>query len=91
MLEDEYFVNKLKNIWNAKKVQIESTLVDYIGQQAKEIKKSRELNFKKWNDLLTNKISVGGIPLDSYDAELACDLEFLKKRIKWLDAEIDKM
>ena len=90
MLEDEYFVNELKNVWNSKKGQI-NNIIDYIYRQSEEIKKSRELNFKKWNDLLTNKISVGGIPLDSYDAELACDLEFLKKRIKWLDAEIDKM
>ena len=41
--------------------------------------------------LLTNRISVGGIPLGTYDAELACDVEFLKKRIEWLDAEIKKL
>ena len=91
LLEDEYFVNELKNIWNNKKAQITSVLIDYINQQAALIKKSRELNFKKWNDLLTNRISVGGIPLGTYDAELACDVEFLKKRIEWLDAEIKKL
>lgn len=90
LLEDEYFVNELKNVWNSKKGQI-NNIIDYIYRQSEEIKKSRELNFKKWNGLLTNRISVGGIPLGSYDAELACDVEFLKKRIDWLNNEIAKL
>ncbi len=91
LLEDEYFISELKNMWNNKKNQIANTLIDYINQQAEVIKKSRELNFKKWNDLLTNRISVGGVPLGNYEAELTCDLEFFSNRIKWLDAEINKM
>ncbi|UTC58996.1 hypothetical protein ABK01_10515 [Treponema sp. OMZ 305] len=90
LLEDEYFVNHLKNIWNNKKNYIKDNIFSFIDEKADEIEQSRILNFKRWN-ILHERISVGGIPLGSYESELSCDKEFLKKRIDWLDKEIEKL
>ena len=90
LLEDEYFVNQLKNIWNNKKNYIKDNIFSFIDEKADEIEQSRILNFKRWN-ILNERISVGGIPLGSYESELTYDKEFLKKRIEWLDKEIEKL
>ena len=46
------------------------------------------MNFKRW-DILDEKVSLGGIPLGSYEAELACDKQFMINRIEWLNSAIN--
>ena len=58
-----------------------------MDEWAGEIDVSQQMNFKKW-DILNQRVSVGGIPLGSYGAELECDKEFIVERVRWLDDEI---
>ncbi|MDO5577015.1 MAG: CotH kinase family protein, partial [Fibrobacter sp.] len=90
LLQDPEFVSLLQTVWNSYKATIQNGIYDYMNQTASEIKNSRILNFKRWN-IMNSRVSVGGNPLGSYEAELACDIQFLQNRFLWLDAEIQAL
>lgn len=93
LLTKEKFINALKEQWSKIK-KIYPDLAEIINNKMDEIAMtidiSQEMNFKKW-DLLNKRVSVGGIPLGSYEAELECDKSFISSRIMWLDNEIQKL
>lgn len=90
LLQDPEFISVLQAVWNSYKATIQNGIYDYMNQIASEIKDSRNLNFKRW-DIMDTVVSVGGNPMGSYEAELACDIQFLQNRFLWLDAEIQAL
>ncbi len=67
----------------------ERTALKYIDDSQKLIGKSQELNFKRW-DIMNVRVSVGGIPMGSFDKEVECDRQFFINRINWLNGELSK-
>lgn len=39
---------------------------------------------------MNTRVSVGGIPLGSYDKEVECDRQFFINHMNWLNEEISK-
>ena len=93
LLEKEEFKSELKNQWNkllSDYPDLSSTINNKMDEWASEIQTSQEMNFKKW-DILNKRVSVGGIPLGSYEAELECDKQFIINRFQWLDTAINNL
>ena len=64
------------------------TINSKMDEYAEEIKISQKINFLHW-DILNTIVSVGGIPLGSYEAELEYDKQFIENHISWLDTAIN--
>jgi hypothetical protein len=90
LLADEAFRSELKSAWNYNKAVIRQAVLDYISASKQEIYNSQKLNFRRW-DILNTQVSVGGIPLGSFDAEVQCDEQFFLQHFNWLDAAINTM
>lgn len=87
------FVTELKNQWSTLKTvhpDLAGLINSKMDEFAEEIDISQKINFKKW-DILNQLVSVGGIPLGTYEAELECDKQFIENRIIWLDAAISAL
>ncbi|MDR3167959.1 MAG: CotH kinase family protein [Treponema sp.] len=87
ILQDKAFVAKLQEMWKQYKVRLRQELLAYMDVTKTEIMRSQELNFRRW-DILKTMVSVGGIPLGSFDAETACDRQFFINHIDWLEQEL---
>ena len=74
-------------MWNSMNVRDE--ILKYIDETSKTLQKSQELNFKRW-DIMNIRVSVGGIPMGSFDKEVACDRQFFINHMNWLNEEISK-
>jgi hypothetical protein len=90
LLTDPLFTAKVKQLWNTYKSTVRSGIINYIGNTRIEIYRSQQLNFKKWN-VLGIKLGIGGIPLGSFDAEVACDIQFFLNHMDWLDQAINSL
>ena len=93
LLKKTEFIDALKSQWAALKSQfpnIAETINGKMDEWAQEIGVSQKANFTKW-DILNTRVSVGGIPLGSYEAELKCDKQFMISRISWLDSAINAL
>lgn len=91
LLKKEEFVSAVKNQWEALKEKypnLAGTINSKMDEYAEEIKISQKINFLHW-DILNTIVSVGGIPLGSYEAELECDKQFIENHISWLDTAIN--
>jgi len=84
LLQDPYFKSVVKSIWETVKTSLTTTLVTFLNDSADEMKNSIDRNFEKW-DILNERVSVGGIPLGTFDAELECDIQYLTSQITFLD------
>jgi len=88
LLESPAFTGKVKELWNTYKYQVTFDVLKYIADTREEIQASQALNFRRW-DILGTRVSVGGIPLGSFDAEVECDKQFFINHITWLDSAIN--
>ena len=90
LLKKREFVEEVKRQWNALKMtcpDIAAAINTRMDEMARTISLSRQLNFMRW-DIMNQLVSVGGIPLGSYEAELECDKQFMRSRVQWLDGAI---
>ena len=90
LLCNEEFVSEVKNQWKklkAKYPDLTATINSKMKEYAQIINTSQEMNFKRW-PILDQRVSVGGLPLGTYEAELSCDMAFIQNRISWLDSQI---
>ncbi|MGV3761821.1 CotH kinase family protein [Parapedobacter sp.] len=85
MLQDPQFRAKVKELWNS--LSVTDDILQHIEETTRLIAKSQELNFKRW-DIMNERVSVGGIPMGSYEKEVACDRQFFIDHMNWLDGEI---
>lgn len=88
LLDDSHFSAKVKEIWRSELSGLETELLGYIEELREKLSKSQKVNFTRWN-IMNSVVSVGGIPMGSYDAEVDCDKAFLSEHIKWLDSAIN--
>ncbi|MDR1219054.1 MAG: CotH kinase family protein, partial [Treponema sp.] len=90
LLTDDVFVGKLQNLWNQNKTLVRQEILQFIDDTKDEIMKSQVMNFRRW-DILNDRISVGGIPLGSFEAEVTCDSQFFINHMDWLDTAINEL
>lgn len=88
LMEDSHFSAKVKEIWKSELAGLETELLEYIEELREKLSKSQNVNFTRWN-IMNSVVSVGGIPMGSYDAEVDCDKAFLSEHIRWLDTAIN--
>jgi len=88
LLADTAFVNALQTLWNSSKVTLQQEVLNYISTTRREIYESQEVNFRRW-DILDQRVGVGGIPLGSFDSEVAYDVLFFINHFAWLDSAIN--
>lgn len=86
LIKDTNFTVIIKTLWNEKCTEIQN-LCKYLDEKASEITKSQRCNFMRW-PILDTQVSVGGIPLGSYESELECDKQYLANRISWISSRI---
>jgi len=87
LLKDPQFKAKVKEMWQT--ISITDDMLKYIDETATKIEESQQLNFKRW-DIMNIRVSVGGIPMGSYEKEVKCDRQFFINHINWLNSEISK-
>lgn len=87
LLQDPAFKTQIRELWQS--TSITDQIMTYIDETTTLLEKSIELNFKRW-DIMNYRVSVGGIPMGSYDKEVACDRQFFNNHINWLNEELSK-
>lgn len=87
LLKDAGFTSELQRMWEKYHNKITIDILQYMDDMQKEIMKSQSLNFQRW-DILNTRISVGGIPLGSFEKEVECDRQFFINRMDWLKTAI---
>lgn len=87
LLQDPAFKSKVKELWST--LNVTNEILSYIDNTQSMLQKSQKLNFKRW-DIMNQRISVGGIPMGSYDKEVECDRQFFINHMKWLNEEFAK-
>lgn len=85
LLQDPHFKAKVKELWN--NIAVTDQILQHIDETTQLIGKSQELNFKRW-DIMNTRVSVGGIPMGSYEKELEVDRQFFINHMNWLNGEI---
>ena len=91
LLKKAEFVAEVKSQWeklNSAYPDLAGTINAKMDEYAENIGTSQKINFMRWN-ILNTSVSVGGIPLGDYEAELDCDKQFMTNRIPWLDSAIN--
>lgn len=87
LLQDPTFKKEVKEMWQ--NISITEDILKYIDDTKKLLEKSQELNFRRW-DIMNERVSVGGVPMGSYDKEVECDRQFFINHMNWLNEEISK-
>jgi hypothetical protein len=90
LLTDGDFVEKLKYSWNQNKTLVKQEILQFMDKAEGDIMKSQAMNFRRW-DIINEKVSVGGIPLGSFEKEVDCDRQFFINHMDWLDAAINDL
>ena len=90
LFDDPAFVRQVKDRWNTLKTTQVSTLYNFINESAAQLKYSQEENFNKW-DVLYYYTWPNAVSLGSYDSEVQYMKDWLAKRVKWMDSEINKL
>jgi len=85
LLQAPQFKAKVKELWNT--ISVTDDILQHMEEMAQLIGKSQKLNFKRW-DIMNTRVSVGGIPMGSYEKEVECDRQFFINHMNWLAAEI---
>jgi hypothetical protein len=88
LLRDPAFTAELKRQWQ--QINVRQDILQHIDETKEMLQRSQALNFRRW-DILNTLVSYGGIPLGSYEKEVACDREFFVNHINWLHAAIHEL
>lgn len=89
MMKDPAFTERLKARWNELMPEL-ATVAEFIDDQALILDKAQERNFKKWN--ITTSVDWVKFPSrGSYEKEVDYLRNFYRKRLEWLDKEINRL
>lgn len=83
LFEDEYFVNVVRQEWEALKPELPS-FKEKMAAVAESISEGQAQNFRRWNTL-TWHVSVGLVRFDTWEEEVAYVENFFADRVEWLD------
>jgi spore coat protein CotH len=86
LLRDPAFTVELKRQW--RQIDVMQDILQHIDETKEMLQQSQALNYQRW-DILNTLVSYGGIPLGSYEKEIACDREFFVNHMNWLSAAIN--
>lgn len=86
---DAAYRQKVKDKWNSVKAEKLTTILTYIDEINNNLQYSQVQNFNRW-DIINKSLYNGSIIKGSYENEVASLKNFLDKRIKWMDTEINK-
>ena len=84
----EYYRQRYKEIWNQNHDKI-LDILNYIDRQSVYLKHSQKLNHQRW-PTIGSETYPGQVVNDSYESEIQYLKDFLRKRISWMNAEINK-
>ena len=87
LLQDARVATALQQLWEANHNRVRQELLQHMTDVQNEIMRSQELNFQKW-DIMNTIVSVGGIPMGSFEKEVACDRQFFINHMNWLGTAI---
>lgn len=89
LFEDPFFVAALKKRWSEKKNDV-NTIFSFINEKASYLDRAQIFNFKKWT-ILDKQVASGAYIVGDYKYQIDTITSWLAERLKWLDAEINKM
>lgn len=84
LLKDPAFKKEVRELWES--TSVTDDILKYIDETSAMLDTSQKLNFKRW-DIMNKRVSVGGIPMGSYEKEVACDRQFFINHMNWLNNE----
>ena len=89
LFADPAFVDRLQERWTELYPQL-SKVPEFIDRQALYIDKAKDRNFQKWS--IYESVGWVNFPsLGSYEAELDYLKEFYRRRLGWLNVELNKL
>jgi spore coat protein CotH len=89
LLQDPGFADEVKSEWKTYR-SLSTEILKHIDGLKQELAESQKLNFQRW-DIMDQRISVGGIPMGSFEEEVECDIQFFNNHINWLETSINKL
>lgn len=84
LLKDPAFKKEVRELWES--TSVTDDILKYIDETSAMLDTSQKLNFKRW-DIMNKRVSVGGIPMGSYEKEVECDRQFFINHMNWLNNE----
>jgi len=84
LLQDPSFRRDIRELWQS--LSVTDKILNYIDSTSAMLDASQQLNFKRW-DIMNKRVSVGGIPMGSYEKEVECDRQFFINHMNWLQNE----
>ena len=84
LVESPLFMAEVAKIHRQYGKRVREGVLRYYDKLSDYLRKSQELNFKRW-PILDERISVGGYPLGSWEKEVACDRQFFIDHYDYLD------
>jgi hypothetical protein len=88
LFQDPYFTSIVKNHWETMKNEWIPALYEAIDKEQECIKYAQKENFRRW-DILGKYVSVGLVAFPTWQEELDYTRNFLKKRVIWLNNQIN--
>jgi hypothetical protein len=85
LLQDPAFTAEVKKQWQ--QINVMQDILRHIDETKEMLEQSQVLNFQRW-DILDTRVGVGGVPLGSYEREVACDREFFANHMHWLESAV---
>jgi len=86
---DPAFNTKVRERWKQLKRTRIDTIFSYIDQRKKLLKRSQQENFKRW-PILNEYVWPNAVVTGSYGGEVKYLKNWLKKRIAWMDYQINR-
>jgi len=86
LFTDPEFVSRLTTTWAQAKGSIDS-LIGYIDQQAKQLARAQDNNFRRW-PILDQYVWPNSEVAGSYQGEIQFLENWLRQRIAWMDAQL---
>lgn len=89
LFKDPAFADKAIARWKVERDKL-NNLLSTLDNEAVQLKYSQQLNFKTW-DILNTFVYPNAVVLGSYDSEVAYLKSWLKKRMVWIDANLETL
>ncbi|MBO4216249.1 MAG: CotH kinase family protein [Bacteroidaceae bacterium] len=85
--DDPLFMKEVAKLHLQYRDLVRDNVLAMYDKLKEELAQSQALNFERWN-ILDKQVSIGAIPLGSWEAEVECDRQFFLAHLAFLDTQL---
>ncbi len=85
--EDPLFMEEVAKLHVRYRDKVRDDVLAMYDRLTEELARSQVLNFARW-EILDKQVSIGALPLGTWEAEVDCDRQFFLAHLDFLDAQL---